>query len=821
MQTDQNSFEFIKFFNEVGIEDIPIVGGKNASLGEMFQALTPQGIPVPNGFAITAQAYRAHLTANNLWDQLHEILDNLNENDMTDLANRGNQARTLIFSAPFSKELETEILQAYQQLKSEFPDEISLAIRSSATAEDLPTASFAGQQDTYLNVQGESALLNACKRCFASLFTDRAIHYRIDNGFDHFSVGLSIGVQKMVRSDLAASGVMFSIDTETGFKDAAFITAAYGLGENVVQGAVDPDEFYVHKPTFELGFRSVLKRSLGSKKIKMVYASDTTKNPVLNITTPIKDQSQFCITDQEVLTLADYNIRIESYYSEQAGYHKPMDMEWAKDGIDGKLYIVQARPETVTSQSDVTTLKTYKIEVPEATELLISGRSVGQKVAQGQVHVIENVNDIDQFKAGEVLVSDITTPDWEPIMKLASAIVTNRGGRTCHAAIIARELGIPAVVGCGNATDALLENPYVTVSCAEGEKGNIYHGVIPYSVLETDLSGLKSPKTAMMLNIGNPDLSFQDSFLPNDGVGLARMEFIINESIKAHPLALLNPEQLEDEDEKAEIFALIKNFKSGSDFFVQQLSEGIGTLSAAFYPKPVIIRLSDFKSNEYATLLGGKQFEPKEENPMIGFRGASRYSSKQFEPAFELECMAIKRVREEMGLTNLVVMVPFVRRVAEAKQVVNTLAKYGLRRGENGLKLYMMCEIPNNILEIDNFAAYFDGISIGTNDLTQLVLGVDRDSDLVAFDFDERDEGVKKMIQWAIEGAKRNGLHTGVCGQAPSDYPEMAQFFVELGVDSLSINPDSLLKTNQLVLEVESNIQNKAKPIGQEISHAD
>ncbi|VAW46404.1 Phosphoenolpyruvate synthase [hydrothermal vent metagenome] len=803
MSSAPNTFQLIKFFNEISIEDIPIVGGKNASLGEMFQALTPQGIPVPNGFAITAQAYKAHLTENQLWEPLHQILDDLNEDDMVDLASRGNQARKLILDAPFSPELEQEILQAHQLLKQEFAEEISLAIRSSATAEDLPTASFAGQQDTYLNIKGECALLDACKRCFASLFTDRAIHYRIDHGFDHFSIGLSIGVQKMVRSDLAASGVMFSIDTETGFQNVVFITGAYGLGENVVQGAVDPDEFYVHKPTFELGHRCILKRHLGGKKIKMVYATDTTKSPILNIPTPIKDQEKFCLTDEEVLTLANYAIRIEKHYSKQAGYTKPMDIEWAKDGENEQLYIVQARPETVTSQTSNTTLKTYQIETSAATQTLVQGRAVGQKITQGQVHVIESVNDIHQFVAGEVLVSDITTPDWEPIMKLASAIVTNRGGRTCHAAIIARELGIPAIVGCGNATLKLQHNPFVTVSCAQGETGNVYLGKIPFQIIETDLSQIKAPKTEMMLTLSNPDLAFQTSFLPNQGVGLARMEFIINESIKAHPLALLHPEHISNPDEAQKIMQLIKNSSSGRNFFIQKLSEGIGTLAAAFYPKPVIVRLSDFKSNEYARLLGGQQFEPKEENPMIGFRGASRYSSKMFEPAFELECLAIKRVRETMGLNNLIIMIPFVRRVAEAKQVIHTLAKYGLHRGVNNLKLYMMCEIPNNILQIDAFAPYFDGISIGTNDLTQLVLGVDRDSELVAYNYDERDEGVKKMIQWAIKGAKDNGLHSGVCGQAPSDYPEMAQFFVELGVDSLSLTPDSLLKTSQLVLEVE------------------
>lgn len=802
--SSDSRLQYIKFFNEIGLGDIGLVGGKNASLGEMFQALTPQGIPVPNGFAVTAEAYRAHLTENNLWDQLHEIIDPLNEDDMEDLASRGSQARHLINNAPLSSRLEQEIITAYQQLTSEFSDEISLAIRSSATAEDLPTASFAGQQDTYLNVKGETALLNACKRCFASLFTDRAIHYRIDHGFDHFSVGLSIGVQKMVRSDLASSGVMFSIDTETGFEDVAFITGAYGLGENVVQGAVDPDEFYVHKPTFEQGYRSILKRHLGTKKIKMVYAADTTKHPVINIKTTPKDRAQFCLTDEEVLVLADYNIRIENYYSEQAGYHKPMDMEWAKDGIDGKIYIVQARPETVTSQSHKTTLKTYEIEVPEHSTILTEGRAVGQKIAQGQVHVIESVNDIQQFQPGEILVSDITTPDWEPIMKQASAIITNRGGRTCHAAIIARELGIPAIVGCGNATHQLQENPFVTVSCAEGETGFVYSGHIPFKIKETDLTQLETPKTQMMLNIANPELAFQTSFLPNQGVGLARMEFIINEYIKAHPLALLSPEKVTDTEQQETILKMIEHFPSGKEFFIQQLSEGIATLSAAFYPKPVVLRLSDFKSNEYASLLGGEYFEPKEENPMIGLRGASRYNTAMFSAAFELECVAIKKVREQTGLKNLAIMVPFVRRVEEAKQVINTLAKYGLRRGENDLKIYMMCEIPNNVLQMDAFAPYFDGISIGTNDLTQLTLGVDRDSELVAYDYDERDEGVKLLIKWAIEHAKAQGLHTSVCGQAPSDYPEMARFLVELGVDALSLNPDSLLKTQQQVLEVEA-----------------
>lgn len=799
-----HSFLYIRFFDEVGIDDIPLVGGKNASLGEMYQELVPRGIPVPNGFAVTSEAYRAVLTENDLWSELHNILDPLDEHDVKDLAQRGHAARDLIFNAQLPKQLEHEIVEAYQLLSAQFEEPISLAVRSSATAEDLPTASFAGQQDTYLNIEGKGALLDACKRCFASLFTDRAIHYRIDQGFDHFQVGLSIGIQKMVRSDLAASGVMFSLDTETGFQDVVFITGAFGLGENVVQGAVDPDEFYVHKPTFDQGYRHILRKHRGAKAIKMVYSLDSTKFPVRNIPTSEAEQNCYCISPDEVLKLAEYAIKIEQHYSDKAGYHKPMDMEWAKDGQDGTLYIVQARPETVASQSEANVLETYSINNIDNAKVLTSGRAVGSKVAQGSAHVIRDVAFIDEFKAGEVLVSDITTPDWEPVMKIASAIVTNRGGRTCHAAIIARELGIPAIVGCQNATEKLKGDPQVTISCAEGDTGRVYQGKVPFTVEKTDLSNLPTPKTQMMLNLGNPDIAFQMSFLPNHGVGLARMEFIIMESIKAHPLALLNPEKITDEKKQRRLQKLIGNYRDGSDFFINKLAEGIGTIGAAFYPKPVVVRLSDFKSNEYASLLGGKVFEPKEENPMIGYRGASRYISEQFEPAFALECQAIKMVREQMGLTNVIVMIPFVRRVEEAKQVLQVMAKHGLERGQNGLKVYMMCEIPNNVIEIDHFAPLFDGISIGSNDLTQLTLGVDRDSELVAFDYDERDNGVKTMIRWAIEGAKRNGLHSGICGQAPSDYPEMAKFLVELGTDSMSLNPDSILLTTQAILELES-----------------
>lgn len=797
-------FTYIKFFDEIGIDDIPLVGGKNASLGEMYQALVPQGVLVPNGFAITSEAYHLLLEENQLLGELHRLIDTLDIDNVRDLADRGHHIRDLIYNAPLPKTLELEIIEAYELLKDQFDENISLAVRSSATAEDLVTASFAGQQDTYLNIHGKGSLLDACKRCFASLFTDRAIHYRVEKGFDHFDVGLSIGIQKMVRSDLAASGVMFSLDTESGFRDTVFITGAFGLGENVVQGAVDPDEFYVHKPTFEQGYRHILRRHRGAKSIKMVYSPDITKFPVRNVPTSKSEQNSFCINDQEVLKLAEYAIKIEKHYSAKAGHQKPMDMEWAKDGLDGKLYIVQARPETVASQTKANILETYHI-TPEQEPLVI-GRAVGSKVAQGKAHVIRDVSFIHEFVPGEVLVSDITTPDWEPVMKKASAIVTNRGGRTCHAAIIARELGIPAIVGCQNATDVLQDNPEITVSCAEGDTGHVYSGDIPFDVEHTDLSGLPTPKTEMMLNIANPDLAFQTSFLPNQGVGLARMEFIINESIKVHPLALLNMDKVENPYERAEIERLIDGHASGRDFFLHELSEGIGTIAAAFYPKPVVVRLSDFKSNEYASLLGGAAFEPEESNPMIGFRGASRYISESFEPAFELECQAIKTVRERMGLNNVIVMIPFVRRVKEAEQVLEVMAKNGLSRTENGLKVYMMCEIPNNVIEIDHFAPLFDGISIGSNDLTQLVLGVDRDSELVAYDYDERDEGVKTMIKWAIEGAKRNGLHSGICGQAPSDYPEMAEFLVELGTDSMSLNPDSILKTTQDIVELEKRL---------------
>ena len=795
---------YIRWFNELTIDDIPLVGGKNASLGEMYRELSSQGIQIPNGFAVTAEGYRYLLAQSHAWEALHIALDDLNPEDVTDLARRALKAREIIYAAPFPIDLENQILKAYVQLNQQYGDNISVAVRSSATAEDLPTASFAGQQDTFLNIQGEQALLEACKRCFASLFTDRAIHYRVDQGFDHFKLALSIGIMKMVRSDLDASGVMFSLDTDSGFSDVVFITGAYGLGENVVQGAVDPDEFYVHKPTFKQGYRTVLKRTLGAKKIKMIYSDGRTRESTHNVVTSEQERNRFCLTDKDVLTLADYAIKIENHYSAKAGQGKPMDMEWAKDGLDGRLYIVQARPETVVSQLSGTLLEQYTL-TSKATPI-VTGHSVGSKIATGTARIIDNISQLSSFKAGDVLIADITTPDWEPVMKIASAIVTNRGGRTCHAAIISRELGVPAVIGCDNATTTIKNNSPITVSCAEGDHGKVYEGILNFEIKTTDLSGLKRPKTKIMLNLGNPELAFKTSFLPNDGVGLARMEFIITESIKAHPMALIHPERVQDASELQQLKALTRYYNKPDDFFIKRLSEGVATIAAAFYPKPVVVRMSDFKTNEYATLLGGRWFEFDEANPMIGFRGASRYTHPAYAEGFALECAAMKRVRNNMGLTNVILMIPFCRRVQEAQKVLAYMAQLGLKRGENGLEIYVMCEIPNNVISIDAFSEHFDGFSIGSNDLTQLTLGVDRDSAIIAEDFDERDPGVKEMIRLAVVGAKRNGKHCGLCGQAPSDYPEMADYLVEIGIDSMSLNPDTVLETTQQVLETEKKL---------------
>jgi pyruvate,water dikinase len=795
----------IRWFEELTIEDVPLVGGKNASLGEMYQQLTPQGILIPNGFATTALAYREMLSQADAWRDLHDVLDDLNPEDMADLTKRGAQAREIVYAAGLPINLQDEIINAYEKLKKQYGENLTLAVRSSATAEDLPTASFAGQQDTYLNISGAASLLEACRRCYASLFTDRAIHYRVDQGFDHFKVSLSIGIMKMVRSDVASSGVMFSIDTETGFEDVVFVTGAYGLGENVVQGNVEPDEFYIHKPTFKQGYRAVIRRHLGSKKIRMVYATGQSKVTTRNERVADNDRKKFCINDNDVLTLAHYALIIEKHYSDKVGHIKPMDIEWAKDGIDGQLYIVQARPETVASQQSGTILEQYHLET-EST-ILAKGYAIGTKIGQGNVRYISDVAHINEFQAGEVLVADNTTPDWEPVMKIASAIVTNRGGRTCHAAIISRELGIPAVVGCDQATQVLATGEEVTVSCAGGDEGRVYKGLLPFSIERTDLSGLSRPKTKIMLNLGNPDLAFSVRSLPNDGVGLARLEFIINEFIKVHPMALLHPEQVENKAELDALETLIHGYESGADYFINRLSEGVATIAAAFYPKPVIVRMSDFKTNEYASLLGGHYFEPVESNPMIGFRGAARYTHPAYREGFALECAAMKRVREVMGLTNVKLMVPFCRTIEEGKKVLAIMAEYGLERGVNDLEIYVMCEIPNNVIQIDAFAQLFDGFSIGSNDLTQLTLGVDRDSAIVSFDFDERDEGVKTMIRMAVEGARRNKRHSGLCGQAPSDYPEMAEYLVNIGIDSMSLNPDSVLNTTRHVLEIEANLK--------------
>jgi pyruvate, water dikinase len=790
--------EYIRFFEEVGIDDVPLVGGKNASLGEMYRELSDEGVLVPNGFATTADAYRHMLDQADAWSGLHAALDDLDPDDVADLARRGKRAREIVYGAGLPDDLAREILEGYRQLQEEYGDDTSLAVRSSATAEDLPTASFAGQQETYLNIHGDQTLLDACRRCFASLFTDRAIHYRVDQGFDHFKVALSIGIMKMVRSDLASSGVFFSLDTESGFRDVVFITGAYGLGENVVQGAVDPDEFYVHKPTFEQGHRAVLRRLVGDKAIKMVFVEGESKYTVRNVPTPKADRGQYCLDDEDVLQLADYAIKIERHYG------KPMDMEWAKDGLDGKLYLVQARPETVASQRRQTMLESYVLD--GEGEVIAEGRAVGEMIASGPARPIRNVEQLSTFKPGEVLVADMTTPDWEPVMKTAAAIVTNRGGRTCHAAIIARELGIPAVVGTGDGTATVPTGETVTVSCAEGDTARIYGGEVAFHIDRTDVGDMPRPATEVMVNLGNPDLAFKTSFLPNDGVGLARMEFIVSESIKAHPLALLHPERVTDPEERETVTRLFRSHDDGASFFVERLSEGIGTIAAAFWPKPVVVRMSDFKTNEYASLLGGAAFEPAEDNPMLGFRGASRYAHPAYEEGFALECKAMKRVREEMGLTNVVLMLPFVRRVDEADRVLDRMAELGLERGDNGLKIYCMCEIPNNVLLIDRFSERFDGFSIGSNDLTQLTLGVDRDSEIVAFDYEERDEGVKEMIRLAVEGCRRNDSHSGLCGQAPSDYPEMAEFLVELGIDSISLNPDTVIKTTESILELEERL---------------
>jgi pyruvate,water dikinase len=784
---------FIRWFDTLGSADISLVGGKNAALGELRAHLTAAGAQVPNGFAVTADAYRALLADNGFAERLGALLEGLDCDETEDLARRAQRCRDLIYAAPLPEGLEAQIDAAFAALIAEYGADTTVAVRSSATAEDLPEASFAGQHDSYLNITGGRELVEACRRCFASLFTDRAIRYREIHGFDHLSVALSVGIMKMVRADIGSSGVVFSVDTETGFADVVFVTGAWGLGENVVQGTVDPDEFYVHKPTLALGHRQVLRRHLGDKKVKMVYGRRRGGTTTQNVPTAAEERRRYTLTDAEVVQLADLAVAIEGHFSKAAGKPQPMDIEWARDGVDGQLYILQARPETVASRQDGATLTRYMLT--ERSTPLVSGRAVGTKVVTGTVKLIHAPEDLYDFAAGQILVADTTTPDWGTVMRRAAGLVTNRGGRTCHAAIVARELDVPAVVGCGDATARLHDGDEITLSCCEGETGHVYAGELAFEVDHLDLRSLERPQTKIMLNLGNPDVAFRTALLPNDGVGLARLEFIITDYVGAHPMALAHPDRITNESTRAAISRLTENHESGEAFFIQRLSEGVATIGAAFYPKPVIVRLSDFKTNEYADLLGGRDFEPAEENPMIGFRGAARYAHPAYADGFTLECRALKRVREEMGLTNVKIMVPFCRRVDEAHRVLDMMASNGLVRGENGLEIYLMCEIPNNVVLIDEFSQLFDGISIGSNDLTQLTLGVDRDSEIVAFDFDERDPGVLKMLALAVEGAKRNGIHSGICGQAPSDYPEVAEYLVRLGIGSLSLNPDSVLPT--------------------------
>lgn len=781
----------VLWLDQVCLSDVPLVGGKNASLGEMIQHLLPQGVNVPMGFATTAFAYRYFLQSTGLEAKLRQIFADLDVEDVNNLRQRGKKVRSLILETPFAFELESAIANAYQALCQRYGAAADVAVRSSATAEDLPDASFAGQQETYLNVSGTKGVLEACKKCFASLFTDRAISYRQRQGFDHFSIALSVGVQKMVRSDLATSGVMFSIDPETGFANAVLISAAYGLGENVVQGVVNPDEYVVFKPTLKQGFRPILEKRLGTKAFKMVYAD----GPKLtkNLPVPPVEQRQFALSDAEVLQLADWACLIEDHYSGVRQVFSPMDIEWAKDGDTGLLFVVQARPETVQSQKSKNVLRSYQLQEPG--QVLVKGRSVGEAIAQGKARVILDTRKLEHFRAGEVLVTDKTDPDWEPIMKRASGIVTDQGGRVCHAAIIARELGIPAIVGTENSTASLKTGQAVTVSCAEGDEGRVYKGLVPFEVKEVPLETLPQTRTQLMMNVGNPGEAFGLAAIPNQGVGLARLEFIIANHIKVHPLALIHYHTLADPEVRDQLADLTALYDDKPRYFVDKLAQGVGMIAAAFHPKPVIVRLSDFKTNEYANLLGGRPFEPKEENPMLGWRGASRYCDDRYREGFALECQAMKRVREDMGLTNVILMVPFCRTPEEGQAVIAEMANHGLVQGEKGLEVYVMCELPSNVILADQFAQVFDGFSIGSNDLTQLTLGLDRDSALVARLFDERHEAVKRMVQMAIATVKKHSRKIGICGQAPSDYPEFARFLVEQGIDSMSLNPDSVLKT--------------------------
>ncbi len=801
------STSLIRGFDELSLNDLSSVGGKNASLGELRQELSPKGIRVPNGFATTAAAYRRFLDENNLEERLRRILDSLDGTDVAQLQAAGHAARSAILAAKLPQDIETAILEAYYRL-SNGRGPIDVAVRSSATAEDLPEASFAGQQETYLNVKGDTQLLDSCRRCFASLFTDRAISYRMHHGFNHLDVALSIGVQQMVRSDLATAGVMFTLDTETGFRNAVLINAAYGLGESVVQGSVNPDEYHVFKPTLaEPGKRPILSKQVGTKEHRLVYDEGGERQTRLE-SVPLEDRRVFALDDDAILELARWAVLIEEHYSEKSGRWTPMDIEWARDGRTQELFIVQARPETVQSRRD--SLKLERYELATKGEVIVTGRAVGAMIGQGPTRIIEDVSRLDELQPGEVLVADRTDPDWEPVMARAAAVVTNRGGRTCHAAIVSRELGLPAIVGATGATEAITTGQDVTVSCAEGDTGRVYSGLLPITKHAHDVKEMPRPKTKIMMNLANPGEAFALSFIPNDGVGLARLEFIISNRLRIHPIALCEYPNIADRAARQRIAEITTGYADKQQYFVEKVTEGVAMIAAAFWPKDVIVRLSDFKTNEYANLIGGRDYEPQEENPMLGFRGAARYVHPQFERAFALECQAMHRVRDEMGLTNVKLMVPFCRTVEEGQQVLKALARHGLVRGEDNLEIYVMCEVPSNVVSAKEFAQIFDGFSIGSNDLTQLVLGVDRDSEIVADTFDERNPAVLQMIAQVIDKAHQAGRPIGICGQAPSDYPEFARFVVEQGIDSISLSPDAVITTTLDILELERELGEEA-----------
>jgi pyruvate, water dikinase len=796
--------EFILWFNEISIDDVPLVGGKNASLGEMYEELTKKGVNIPNGFALTAHAYDFFIAKSKLHIKITKLLKKIKKGNIKHLHKYGSEIRSLILDAEFPEELKQEVKKAYEKLSKEYKmRNADVAVRSSATAEDLPDASFAGQQETYLNIKGYLQVIEACKKCIASLFTDRAISYRVDKGFNHVKIKLSVGVQKMVRSDKASSGVMFTLDTESGFENVVYVTAAYGLGENIVQGNVNPDEYYVFKPTLKKGFKPIIRKQIGSKEFRLIY-DHTGNKTTKNITVEKHERKKIVLEDKEILKLAEWGVIIEEHYSKKANKYKPMDIEWAKDGESGKLYIVQARPETVQSQKDRT--KFYEYKLKKKGKVLITGDSVGSKVGTGEVNVIKNVHKISQFKKGQILVTEMTDPDWEPIMKIASGIITNRGGRTCHAAIVSRELGIPCIVGTIEGTKVLKNKEKVTVDCSQGETGFVYKGKVPYQEKAYTLNAFRKTRTKIMLNLGNPEEAFNLSFIPNEGVGLAREEFIINSYIKIHPLVLIDYDKIKQIGLKKEIDDLTFGYKDKTKFYIDKLAEGIAMLCSAFYPKDVIMRFSDFKSNEYANLIGGRMYEPNEDNPMIGWRGASRYYDPKFKKAFALECKAVKKVREEFGLKNLKVMVPFCRTIDEGKKVLKEMKLSGLEQGKEGLEVYVMCEIPSNVILADEFANIFDGFSIGTNDLTQLTLGLDRDSEIVADIYDERNPAVKRLVSDVISVAKNHNRKIGICGDAPSTFDDFAQFLVQEGIDSISLSPDAVLKTTLKIIEKEKEL---------------